>query len=366
MNRMTFIKPSFPAPSELVEDYKKITKNNFYTNSGPFEKDFENKCCEYIGQGVSTSVVANATLGLMLALNAHIPRSSMKNEVIVQSFTFAASAEAIVWCGLKPVFIDIEEDTWQANLIQARKYLEVNSSNVGGILFCNTFGVGCKNINKWEELAREFEIPLIIDSAAGFGSKYSPNEKLGARGDCEIFSLHATKPFAIGEGGLVVSKNSNFIETINQKKNFGFNGSREVESLGLNAKAPEISSAIGLRQLKKYNIKLEKRQESLNKFKKMTSSSGLIFQDNDYLSTIPFITIKLPKVLKDETMKSFAKEFIDVRDYYNPPVHMHPYFSHEKKLDLKITSMLCDTLISLPMHDDFTDQDLSRLSNALI
>ena len=108
MERISFIQPVLPPPNELTEDYIEITKNNFYTNSGPFEKKFESKCSEYVGQDVSSSIVANATLGLMLAISALIPRSSKKKEVLIQSFTFAAGAEAIIWCGLKPVFIDID------------------------------------------------------------------------------------------------------------------------------------------------------------------------------------------------------------------------------------------------------------------
>jgi len=140
-----------------------------------------------------------------------------RKKVLLPSFTFAAGAEAILRSGFEPLFIDVDRKSWQPNIEQAEQIL-TESDDIAGILLCNVFGVGNTNITEWEKLASKFAKPLIIDSAAGFGSKYFDEEKVGTRGDCEIFSMHATKPFAIGEGGLVVSKNEKLLGCKQKRK----------------------------------------------------------------------------------------------------------------------------------------------------
>ncbi len=365
MNKITFIKPTFPSPKELLDDYVTITNNNFYTNSGPFEGRFEKEIDNFIDNNSHTAVVVNATTALILAINACVKKESGKDEIIVQSFTFAATAESIVWCGYKPVFIDIETKSWQANLSQAESYLSDNQKSVAGILLCNTFGVGNVDIAEWERLSDKYDVPLIIDSAAGLGSRYSSTEMLGTRGECEIFSMHATKPFAVGEGGLVVSKNKTIIDKINQNKNFGFDSKNEVTELGLNAKAPEITSAIGLRQLLNYPSKLEKRRKLLSVYKERLKNSFVEFQVNDDLSTVPFVSTKLKSKNVDSMIKEYKNSKIQVRNYYNPPLHRHSFFKKYKKLSMDATDYLASKIISLPLHDDFTDLDINRITDIL-
>lgn len=364
MDKIPFIKPKFPTAENLINDYLIINDNNFYTNSGPFEKTFESSIDKFVGNNIRSSVIANATLGLILAIKALTNENDKKKEILIQSFTFAAGMEAIIWCGFSPVLMDIDEN-WQANIEQAKDYLEHNHDKVAGILLCNTFGVGNKDINAWESLSSKHTTPLIIDSAAGFGSSYKKDEVLGSRGDCEIFSLHATKPFAVGEGGIVTSKNHELISLINKMKNFGFNEKREVDLIGLNAKAPEITSAIGIRQLVGYKEKIHNRQELLKKVKGKVPFEIGEFQKNDEFSTVPFVSIKLFDMDISAITGKYSKQGIDVRNYYNPPLHKHPIFEKYKKLDLTQTEYLSNRILSLPLHDDFIDLDITRITNIL-
>lgn len=366
MKNIPFIKPVFPKTDELREDMEIIIKNNFYTNSGPFEKKLAAEMSKFIGNNVSISVVNNATTALILAIQSIIKRDPIKNEIIIQSFTFAAGAEAILWCGFEPVFIDIEPSTWQADIKQASEYIDKNNNNVAGILLCNTFGVGNNNILEWEKLAKNHNLPLIIDSAAGLGALYNKGEILGSRGDCEVFSMHATKPFAVGEGGLVSSKNYELIDTVNMLKNFGFNSQREVDRLGLNGKAPEITSAIALRQLGSYLNRLKNRRRLLKLYKKFLYGPEIKFQDNDELSTAPFVSIKVDKRRIDSLLNSFKKAKIDVRNYYNPPLHSQALFTKFKHMNMYNTNDLCSSIISLPLHDDFKEEDIKLICKIVL
>ena len=162
-------------------------------------------------------------------------------------FYIQRAAQAILWSNHEPVFLDINLSDWQADVTQARSYLGKHGNEVAGIIVCNTFGTPNQYIGEWEKLAKDHELPLIIDSAAGFGSDYQDGRKMGTRGDCEIFSFHATKPFGIGEGGAITSSNEEFIFKMERMKNFSFDEKGESCFIGLNAKLPELSCAIGAR-----------------------------------------------------------------------------------------------------------------------
>ncbi|HEX5797578.1 MAG TPA: aminotransferase class I/II-fold pyridoxal phosphate-dependent enzyme, partial [Candidatus Saccharimonadales bacterium] len=195
--KIPFIKPELPPAEDLIDCYKQIVDSNWFSNFGPLEQKLCKNAENYIGQGVFVTTVSNATTGLMLAIKTLMKPKPGQKQVLVPAFTFAAGPEAIIWCGLEPVFIDVNRQTWQPNLDQAQRYLQENQDQVAGILFCNIFGVGAPEIDRWENLAQEFGVPLIIDSAAGFGSEYEDGNKLGGKGDCEVFSFHVTKPFGV-------------------------------------------------------------------------------------------------------------------------------------------------------------------------
>jgi len=220
MKEIPFLTPRFPDPSLVALDYKEIFAAGVFTNSGPFESRFATELSEWIGQGVSVVVTASATVSLQLACRAlfHADRRL----VPVASFTAAPVPLALIWNGFEPVLIDIEPDSWQPDLRMAEDFLSKEGDNVAGILLTNTFGTANVSIAGWEDLAHQFDVALVIDSAPGFASRYPWGEPLGARGDCEAFSFHATKTVAVGEGGAVTSHDHDVIGKINRMKNFGY------------------------------------------------------------------------------------------------------------------------------------------------
>lgn len=195
-----FIRPSFPVPAELAEDFEAIVLANWYTNFGPKEREFARALGDYLGRDLLVATLANGTVALIAALEVSLGPGMRDRYLLMPSFTFVAVAQAAQWTGYRPWFIDIDPETWQPSIASARAVLEASRQQVAGILLPNVFGVGNPDIEAWEKLAAEWELPLVIDSAAGFGSAYSDGTRVGGRGTCEIFSFHATKPFAVGEG----------------------------------------------------------------------------------------------------------------------------------------------------------------------
>lgn len=365
--KVPFIKPSFPDSKDIAKDYESIVKANWFTNYGPFEQRFRREIQTYIKKPVSVCTVANATLGLEISMDALFTKTSQRKRVLMPSFTFAAGAGVLVNKGFDPVFIDIDA-SWQPDIEQAKMYLKNHNDKVSGILLCNIFGVGNRGVEEWEELASKYGQKLIIDSAAGFGSEYSKNEYLGARGDCEIFSLHATKPFGIGEGGLIVSRNKGLIEVCRSITNFGFNAERKVVVAGTNAKLQEISCAIGLRQIRSLKRNITNRQNSLRHYKKRLLPYGFIFQPNDELSTVPFVSLlSLSQSTTEAVTRSLEKMSIECKHYYDP-LHLQPAFQQyvSEDVSLETTEFMVGRILSLPLHQNMSKKLIDQIADCII
>ena len=226
------------------------------------------------------ALTANATLTIQLACSARF--AADRPFALVPSFTAPAGPLGLAWCGFEPRFVDIDPVSWHPDVRDAERVLAEHPDEIAGILLTTTFGAANTDIGSWEALARRHDLSLVIDSAAGFGSSYPSGESLGARGTCEIFSLHATKPLPIGEGGAVASRDADLIDVIESTKNFGYDRTRRSVRLGTNAKLPELSAALGLRQLEGYPDRLARRRAVLAGYHEQLAPLGVQFQpEND-------------------------------------------------------------------------------------
>lgn len=369
-SEIPFIRPSFPAPAELALDFGEIVEANWYTNFGPKERRFSRALGDYLGSDVHVATFANGTLALIAAIRASIGTGGRDKYLLMPSFTFVAAAEAALWAGYRPWFIDIDHDTWQPSLSAARAALQSSRNDIAGIQLANIFGVGNLAIADWEQLAAEWGLPLVIDSAAGFGSEYATDARVGTRGHCEIFSFHATKPFAIGEGGALISRNPEIIEQANDFANFGFSKGRECVQLGMNAKMQELNAAIGLRQLVSFDQRLASRRAVFECYRAQLLGTELEFQPNAESSSLCFASVRCTSAeQKSSIMNSLFASQVQARDYYNPPQHLHPLFEANRELsrntDLSTTLDLCSSIVSLPVHDHMDPGDLARVINAV-
>lgn len=359
--RIPLISPRFPLATEVAADYAAITERGIFSNGGPCEKHLATSLAAWIGNEVAVSLVCNATTALELAFTALVsPRPEAR--ILVPSFTFAAGPLAITRSGYVPLFMDIDPATWQPSLDDAKTVLE-DRTDVAAILVTSTFGVANPLIAGWEDLAGRHGIPLIIDSAAGFGSQYPWGEPLGARGHCEVFSLHATKTLAIGEGGALASRDPAMVGAVDRLKNFGFDEARQSLALGTNAKLDELSSAIGIRQLDALPRRLQERQAILAGYRTRLEALGVEFQPGSDRSAPTFVAALIASpALRDALVVALSRELIETRTYYNPPVHRHPVFVKQSgERPLPVTDEICGRVISLPMADDLGNLDLDRI-----
>lgn len=364
-----FIRPSFPVPAELAEDFEAIVQANWYTNFGPKEREFAGALGTYLGPDLHVATLANGTLALIAALQVTLGPGTRDRYLLMPSFTFVAVAQAAQWTGYRPWFIDIDPETWQPSIASAGAVLESSREHVAGILLPNVFGVGNPDIDAWEKLAAEWQLPIVIDSAAGFGSAYADGRPVGGRGACEIFSFHATKPFAVGEGGALVSRDPELIEMTHRFQNFGFEASRDCTQLGMNGKLQEISAAIGLRQLVGLDRRLASRRKVFDCYRAELAQFGLQFQPNAEASSLCFASVCCTSAgQKAAVLASLSEHAIQARDYYNPPLHRQKYFVSDSELqsaDLPATEDICSRIVSLPVHDDMASDDVARVLAAV-
>lgn len=364
-----FIRPSFPVPAELAEDFEAIVQANWYTNFGPKEREFARALSNYLGEHLHVATLANGTLALIAALQVTLGPGTRDRYLLMPSFTFVAVAQAAQWTGYRPWFIDIDPETWQPSIASAGAVLESSREHVAGILLPNVFGVGNPDIDAWENLAAEWGVPIVIDSAAGFGSEYTDGGRVGGRGTCEIFSFHATKPFAVGEGGALVSRDPELVERTHRFQNFGFEASRDCTQLGMNAKLQEISAAIGLRQLAGLDRRLASRRKVFDCYRAELSGLGVQFQPNAEASSLCFVSACCTSAdHKAAVLDSLSEHAVQARDYYNPPLHRQKYFVSDSELrsaDLAATEDICSRIVSLPVHDDMAPDDVARVVAAV-
>lgn len=346
-----FIRPRFPASDLIGADFDAIVESNWYTNFGPREREFSTAIAAYIGEGYHAVTFANATIALMALIPAAFGRGDGTRFVIVPSFTFAAGPEAIEWAGYKPLFIDIDPVSLQPDLADAQAAIEAN--DVAGILLCNTFGIGNPAVHEWEQLAASTGIPMVADSAAGFGSAYPDGRRVGSATTAEVFSFHATKPFAIGEGGAILTRDSELAASLTSFQNFGFREGRGAFSLGLNGKLQEINAAIGLRQLVGFDETIRGRQRVLAAYRSGFAALPVRFPTAIEQSSVCFASVLFDdKQQRDAALERLRNAGVEARTYYAPAVHTHPYFASARRSGpLRVTDEVIDTVLSLPVYD---------------
>lgn len=366
--KIPFIRPDFPSSADIVVDYDEILAANWFTNFGPFEQKFAQAVATYVGDDYYAATCSSATAGLMASIITVLGRGDNSTYIVMPSFTFAAGADAVLWCGYRPLFVDVESNGLHMDLAVTEATLndDTYANKVVAILFCNAFGVGTENIDEWESLAKKTELPLIIDSAAGFGSLYSANRKVGSAGLCEVFSFHATKPFAIGEGGAVVSRDKDLIAKIKSVQNFGFDG-RNAQTLGFNGKLQEFNAAVGLRQFQTFQDVLQNRRGVLGRYAAELSPKRFVIQSNASNASLCFATIIVKRAEdRDAYLSKLIDAGVEAKTYYGPSLHKQEYFKaceHGSALD--VTELVESSVLSLPIHDNMLKEDIDLIINLL-
>jgi dTDP-4-amino-4,6-dideoxygalactose transaminase len=338
--------PFLPPLEECLPYFKEIWQSKVLTNNGPYLTEFEKNLASFLVVH-NISVVNNATTGLMLACKA----LELKGEIITTPFSFIATSHALDWIGLTPVFSDV--DPVYGNLLPelVRKRI---TPYTGGILATHNFGFPAQ-IEELDEIAKEYNIPLIFDAAPAIGIKYR-GKSLVNYGDASVLSFHATKVFTTFEGGAVHSKSKNISKKINLFRNFGIVDENTVGGPGINGKMNEFQSAIGLVQLDYIEKNIRERKNRYKEYVKCLGNFKNILIPKlpdglDYNFAYFPVYVKKGTEVRDEIVRKLKLKNIFCRKYWSPLISEQKHYK-QISTDFPNASKLGNEVISLPMGNN--------------
>ena len=243
--------PSLPDLDDFIPYLKKIWENKWLTNNGEFHKKFEAALAEYLG----VKYVSLFTNG-MIALQVGMQALRITGEVITTPFTFVATTHAIHWNGCRPVFCDIEPDTYTLDPAKVEALITPKTT---ALMPVHVYGNPCRH-EELKKIADTYGLKLFYDAAHVFGVR-KDGVSVCNWGDLSMLSFHATKVFNTFEGGALVTDDENLKKRIDFLKNFGFANEVTVVAPGSNGKMDEFRAAFGLLQLEIVDGEIAKRRK---------------------------------------------------------------------------------------------------------
>jgi dTDP-4-amino-4,6-dideoxygalactose transaminase len=356
-------------PIEAVLAYFQRSEDvRWFSNGGPCAIELTERLQARLGAGTHCVLVSNATMGLLVALRAACGEAAGRRRlVITPSYTFTATACAIRWAGFEPLFVDVDAEHWHADPEQLAGALAAHPGEVAGVLACATFGAAPPPAVRaaWRAACADHGVPLVIDSAPGFGSVDARGLPLGGLGDTEVFSFHATKPFAIGEGGMVATADRELAGRMERLINFGLEpGTRVSTTAGINAKLSELHAATGLAVLDRFDAVLAGRRRLAGALANATTGCGLGFQTGAVDATWQFFQALAPTAAARTAALAAAPELaVEVRTLHDPPLHRHGAFAAAPRHGtLAVTEDLAARSLSLPLANHLTDGAIERIA----
>jgi dTDP-4-amino-4,6-dideoxygalactose transaminase len=215
-----------PAPAKLslaIPELEALEESGMFSNFGPVNTRFEQEMLQrfFGGEGACTTV-CNATIGLMLAIKDAVGDPPPGRFALMPGFTFAAAAHAALWCGLTPLLCDIDPTNWAADMEAESAMLDRYAGKIAIVMPYATFGYPI-DLEPYTRLSNQLGVPVVVDAAASLGTSDAHGRGFGSGfAGSVVFSMHATKSFAVGEAGLIYSANPDRIARLRAMSNFGF------------------------------------------------------------------------------------------------------------------------------------------------
>jgi dTDP-4-amino-4,6-dideoxygalactose transaminase len=338
-----------------------IFDRRWFTNNGQYVQEFEQKLADFIGVKHCIAM-CNATIALEIVIRG----LGLTGEVIVPSFTFVATAHALQWQQITPVFCDIDPVTHN---LDPRRVEEMITPRTTGIIGVHVWGRPCA-IEELTEIAERRGLKLLFDAAHAFACSHR-GSMIGSFGDAEVFSFHATKFFNTFEGGAVATDNDELAAQIRLMKNFGFAGYDNVDFIGTNGKMTEVSAAMGLSSLEGLDAFIEVNRRNYGIYRQELSDiSGIRLID--YTTTekcnYQYVILEIDETVsglnRDQLVKILQAENVFARRYFYPGCHqMEPYrsyFPHARLLLLQ-TERLAARVMSLPTGTSVSAEDVTNI-----
>ncbi|HEX7817097.1 DegT/DnrJ/EryC1/StrS family aminotransferase [Dyella sp.] len=351
-----------PDTDALIPYLRQIDANRWYTNFGPLVTQLEQRfAASFAPSAVAPTAItaSNGTAGLELALCAlELPPGA---RVLLPALTFVATATSVIRSGYRPLIGDVDTATWLLTPEIARAY--ASRHRIDAVMPVATFG-NPQDVDAWDRFVEETGIPVIIDAAGAFG-----NQRTGRR--CHVvFSLHATKALAAGEGGMVVSHDRDLTTRVRRLSNFGIDLERgsQVFVAGENGKLSEYHAAVAHAALDQWPIVAERRRAVQARYQGILQQhcAMLGMQQRPEQGIYPILVGLLPAGIRARNLQpALLAQGIETRQWYCPTLDHHPAFANFAVGPLPIAHELAERLIGLPFFLDISEEQMQRVARAL-
>jgi dTDP-4-amino-4,6-dideoxygalactose transaminase len=354
-------RPNIGDREQLLQSINEMLDNRWLTNHGPFVRELERRLKEFL-QVKHCILVCNATVGLEVLARA----LGWQGEVIVPSFTFVATAHALQWLGIKPVFCDIDPNTHNLDPQCVEALITPQTT---GILGVHVWGRPSA-MDELAGIARSHGLKLAYDAAHAFGCSFR-GSMIGSFGEAEVFSFHATKFYNSFEGGAITTNNDELAAMMRSMTNFGFQGYDNVISLGINGKMTEPAAAMGLASLDALDQFIQTNLRNYELYRREVAGIPgvqLIVYDpqekNNYQYIIAEIEARESILTRDQINDILHAENVLSRRYFYPGCHlMEPYRTlyPEANERLTYTNRLTARVLSLPNGTAVKEDDIRAI-----
>ena len=366
-----FLRPQLP-PLEAVQRYYRLAEDaRFYSNGGPCERLLRERLSAHL-DGATCIPVNNATSGIMVALLGATHRAGTRGRplVVTPSYTFAATAGAVEALGHRPLFVDVDAEGWQIDPAALESALAEHGHDVAAVLVTHTFGVppAAGLQERWAAACAAHGVPMVVDAAAAFGAVDAAGVRTGTGPDTHVFSFHATKPFGIGEGGLVTTRDAELAGLFDGIRQFGFAQGRLATLPGLNAKLDELHAAIALTVLDDFDRVLAVRRAVAEHYRLHLEPAGFGFQAGSAGGTWQAGYLQAPDPAAREALLAAGREHgVGITAYYERPLHHHPAFAGALVHGgLPVTERLASCALALPMANDLGEDERARVVDVVL
>ena len=358
-------RPNIGDRERLLARINSLLDRRWLSNNGPYVQELEQRLAEFIGVRHCIAM-CNATIALEIVIRA----LGLKDEVIVPSFTFIATAHALQWQEITPVFCDIDPLTHN---LDPERVVQALTPRTTGIIGVHVWGRPC-NVEALSEIARSHRLKLVFDSAHALGCSHK-GTMIGCFGDAEIFSFHATKFVNSFEGGAVVTNDDELARKIRLMKNFGFAGYDNVVSIGTNGKMSEVSAAMGLGSLESFDVFINSNRNNYDEYQRnLAGIPGLMLvsYDKSEKCNYQYVVVEVDELRtglsRNQLMEVLWAENVLARRYFYPGCHrMEPYRSTLPQAGrlLPVTEELVQRVLVLPTGTAVSADDITKICDII-
>ena len=322
---------------------------------GKHVQAFEKSVASFVKSKYAVAV-SSGTAALQASLHALDIKKG--DEVLVPSFTFVATVNAVISTGAKPVFVDILKENYTIDPDDLQKKI---TRKTRAIIPVHLYGNVAK-VASLSEISKKYNLPIIEDAAQSLGSKYK-GKHTGTFFEMGCYSMYPAKIMTSGEGGFIVTNNKKLRDRLLMIRNHGMIHGYDTRVFGLNLRLPEISAAIATIQMKRLPNFLKSRKKNAELLSKLMSDLDIKLPQHQKNEKVNWSLYTIATKKRDKFLKKLNEKGIGAVSYYTTPVHKTPYYRLKTKLP--VTDWAASHVISLPIHPKVTQKNIEFIAKTM-